>query len=345
MVRDQSDTSVDTLVLDDVKMSALNPDSIKSYRNRFNIEKENHVWNSLPTEEFLLKIGAAKIAEVDGKIHPTLGGLIFFGNYIDISDVLPNFFLDYREKLKTDTRWMDRICSGDGDWSGNVYDFYFKVIDRLTSDVKKPFKINEQLLREDDTPVHKSLREAFANALIHADYHGRRGVVIEKEFRTIKIANPGIFRVNVADAIAGGLSDTRNTRIFNFFSLIKVGERSGMGLCNLYHVWEENGFPQPTIKETIEPDRITITLQIDAMQNDNSGAKSGANAKSGVNIGAKQTKVLEYVKKNATATSSNISIELSMPLRTVQRILTQLQKDGFLRNDGDRKSCRWTVLE
>ncbi len=99
------------------------------------------------------------------------------------------------------------------------------------------------------------------------------------------------------------------------------------------------------IKETIEPDRITITLQIDAMQNDNSGAKSGANAKSGVNIGAKQTKILEYVKQNATATSSNISIELSIPLRTVQRILTQLQKDGFLRNDGDRKSCRWTVLE
>lgn len=345
MVRDQSDTSVDTLVLDDVKMTALNPDSIKSYRNRFNIEKENHVWNSLPTEEFLLKIGAARIAEVDGKIHPTLGGLIFFGNYIDISDVLPNFFLDYREKLKTDTRWTDRICSGDGDWSGNVYDFYFKVIDRLTSDVKKPFKINDQLLREDDTPVHKSLREAFANALIHADYHGRRGVVIEKEFRTIKIANPGIFRVNVADAIAGGLSDTRNTRIFNFFSLIKVGERSGMGLCNLYHVWEENGFPQPTIKETIEPDRITITLQIDATQNDNSGAKSGANEKNGVNIGAKETKVLEYVKQNATATSSNISIELSIPLRTVQRILTKLQKDGFLRNDGDRKSCRWTVLE
>ncbi len=41
----------------------------------------------------------------------------------------------------------------------------------------------------------------------------------------------------------------------------------------------------------------------------------------------------------------NISIELSIPLRTIQRILTQLQKDGFLRNDGDRKSCRWTVLE
>lgn len=35
--------------------------------------------------------------------------------------------------------------------------------------------------RVDDTPVHKALREALANCLINADYHGLRGVVIRKE--------------------------------------------------------------------------------------------------------------------------------------------------------------------
>lgn len=49
-----------------------------------------------------MKIGAAKISEVDGKIHPTLGGLIFFGEFISIMDELPNFFLDYREKMSTE---------------------------------------------------------------------------------------------------------------------------------------------------------------------------------------------------------------------------------------------------
>ncbi|MEQ2782860.1 hypothetical protein AAAU52_07050 [Blautia hansenii] len=33
----------------------------------------------------------------------------------------------------------------------------------------------------DDTPVHKAIREALANCLINADYHGVRGVVIRKE--------------------------------------------------------------------------------------------------------------------------------------------------------------------
>ncbi len=41
---------------------------------------------------------------------------------------------------------------------------------------------------------------------------------------------------NVAndDAISGGISDARNSAFFNMFSLINVGERSGMGLCDIY---------------------------------------------------------------------------------------------------------------
>ena len=164
MLRDQADTTSDALVLENVSLDVLNGDSIKSYRNRFELIRQGHTWNSLPNDEFLMKIGAAKISEIDGKVHPTLGGLIFFGNFINIMDELPDFFLDYREKLSTETRWSDRVCSGDGDWSGNVYDFYFKIIDRLTSDVKKPFAINADLLRDDDT-VGKalSLKRNFVN--------------------------------------------------------------------------------------------------------------------------------------------------------------------------------------
>ena len=77
-------------------------------------------------------------------------------------------------------------------------------------------------MRIDDTSIHKSLRECLANALIHADFHGRRGIVVDKEFRKIVIANPGTFRIGIDEAIAGGISDARNGRIFNMFALINV---------------------------------------------------------------------------------------------------------------------------
>ncbi len=263
MIRDQSDTSADSLVLDKVGTDALNNDSVKSYRSRFRNIREEHVWNKLPTDQFLLKIGAARISDVDGKIHPTLGGLIFFGNYIDITYELPNFFLDYRERLSNEKRWTDRVCSQDGDWSGNVFDFYYKIIDRLTSDVQRPFALDDKLTRIDDTPIHKALRECLANALIHADYYGRRGIVIDKEFRKITFSNPGIFRIDIDEAIAGGISDARNAIIFNMFSLINVGERSGIGLCDVFSTWKEYGYKEPELVESIAPDRITITLEIE----------------------------------------------------------------------------------
>ena len=59
-------------------------------------------------------------------------------------------------------------------------------------------------------PLHKALREALANALIHADSYDRRGLVIQKWSDKIRIANPGAFRINVQEALVGGVSDPRN---------------------------------------------------------------------------------------------------------------------------------------
>ncbi len=361
MLRDQSDTSADSSVLDDVGLEALNSDSIKSYRTRFEVIRSNHAWNGLPTDEFLIKIGAARHSEVDGKIHPTLGGLIFFGDFISITNELPGYFLDYREKLSTDTRWTDRVCSGDGDWSGNVYDFYFKIIDRLTSDVKKPFAINDQLLRDDDTPVHRSLREALANSLIHADYYGRQGIVIEKSFRTTKFSNPGNFRISVDDAIAGGISDCRNGRIFNMFSLIKVGERSGTGLCDIYDVWKKYGYERPVITETVEPDRTSLTLNIESARRTSSVTyenevinskneaineviKETINYNTGhgsENLTEKERLILKTISDNPSITKTGISQTTGFSVSTIDRNLKSLKEKGLIKRTGSNKTGRW----
>lgn len=365
MIRDSLDTSADSAVLDNVGMDALNSDSIKSYRNRFEMIRSGHTWNALPNDEFLIKIGAARVAEYDGKIHPTLGGLIFFGDFINIMNELPDFFLDYREKLAIDTRWSDRVCSGDGDWSGNVYDFYFRIVDRLTADVKKPFVINKNLLRDDDTDIHKSLREALANALIHADYYGRQGVVIEKEFRKMKFSNPGIFRISLDDAIAGGTSDARNSRIFNMFALIKVGERSGMGLCDIYNYWKEYGYEKPVIKETINPDRITLTLNIEYEANggnveaNSSGTGKASNQTTNQTIQttnqttqtANQTnndnteeQILLLIKNNPRLTQVQIAYELNVPASTVKYYIRKLSKAQVIKREGTVHNGKWIIL-
>lgn len=71
------------------------------------------------------------------------------------------------------------------------------------------------------------MREALANALIHADYYDRRGLVIQKWPDKIRIANPGAFRINVQEALVGGVSDPRNESLIKMFNLINVGKRAG----------------------------------------------------------------------------------------------------------------------
>lgn len=286
-----------------------------------------------------MKIGAAKKSQFDGRIHLTLAGLVFFGDFNTITDELPNYFLDYRERLSGETRWSDRVCSGDGDWSGNIFDFYYKVIDRLTADVKRPFKLDKDLSRIDDTPIHASLRECLANALIHADYYGRRSIVIDKEFRKVTISNPGTFRISIDEAIAGGISDARNGKIFNMFALINVGERSGSGLCDVYNVWEENRFKRPEIVESISPDRVTLTLQIEIDGNfdGNDGNPDG-------NLTPNEQIVLTEIVKDASLSAAKIGIKIGISKPSVERIIRSLKQKGYIRREGSTRG-RWIILK
>ncbi len=368
MLRDQSDTSQDALLLEDLSISDLNQESICRYRILFHNLKPTHVWGRLSDDEFLIKIGAARKSRVDGKIHPTLGGLIFFGDFITITNELPYYFLDFREHLSKTARWSDRVCSGDGYWSGNIFDFYFKVVDRLTSDVKRPFELNSQLQRIDDTPIHKSVRECLANALIHADYYGRRGIVIDKEFQRITISNPGTFRIGIDEAIAGGISDARNTHIFNMFSLINVGERSGTGLCDVYHVFKENDFQSPTLFESVNPDRVTLILNLEFRHNPevvdgnsgvNDGNPDGNDGNNGGNNGGNpsdnddnrkdiglthfETYVYNLIGQDPKLSTSKLSLQTGKSQSTVERAIRTLKEKGKIRREGSTHG-RWIIL-
>ena len=56
------------------------------------------------------------------------------------------------EQFDPKTRWTNRIVSSSGDWSGNVYDFYFRVYNKIAQDIKVHFKL-EGGDRIDDIPL------------------------------------------------------------------------------------------------------------------------------------------------------------------------------------------------
>jgi predicted HTH transcriptional regulator len=114
--------------------------------------------------------------------------------------------------------------------------------------------------RVDDTPVHKILREAITNACAHADFYGRRGLVISKTPDGYSFANPGSMRVAKKEAIEGGVSDPRNGVVLKIFSLINYGERAGSGLNSIFHVWKHVYHTPAEIREEVGVDRVVVSL-------------------------------------------------------------------------------------
>lgn len=181
MFADQRDVSGDVEVLDEFGLDVLNQDTIKGYRIVFEQLHSGHPWNALENDEFLMKLRAAAKNKM-GTLSPTIAGLLFFGEAYHITEVFPNYFLDYREECDDKAvRWLFRTHSNEGDWSGNIYDFFCKVRTRIDDEVAVPFANRRDGYRVDRVDVHDALEEALANALAHANYYGRRGILVVKK--------------------------------------------------------------------------------------------------------------------------------------------------------------------
>lgn len=262
MLRDQPEETMDMKVLMELELDALDANTIAKFRNRHMVFRPGHVWEELEDATYLERIGAASYAKQDGKLHPTAAGLLMFGQEYIITREFPEYFLDYREQLDPALRWSDRLYSTTGDWSGNLYDFFFLVYNKLIRDLKVPFKL-EGVSRIDDTPVHKAIREALANCLINTDYYGRCGIVIHKDLTTITFENPGFIRIGKEQMKKGGISDPRNKILMKMFNMISIGERAGSGVPNIFDVWKKEGWISPELQEQYNPDRTSLTLSFE----------------------------------------------------------------------------------
>lgn len=324
MVRDAAAKSQDMLILQEMSTDAFNKESVRSYRQRMRLSRPGHVWETLEDEEFLLRIGAVAIAN-DGQKHPTSAGLLMFGNEYEIVREFNNYFLDYQEHYDENTRWTDRVISSAGDWSGNVYDFYFKVYNKLIQDIKVPFKMDGGS-RVDDTPLHQALREALANCLINADYYGRQGIVVNKYKDKITFANPGRFRIEIDAAKSGGISDPRKSTMLKMFTLIDIGKRAGSGIPNIFAVCKNQGWSEPIFIENTEPDRVILEIYLQKI----------GDKKSAINEEAKQ-KIMEYFEKHGEAKASDIELAIGLKSSRTRDYLKVLVEEGKLIAVGERK--------
>ena len=322
MFRDASAVTQDAKALINMDSSVFCMDSVKGYRNFFRTSHSNHLWNNEDDEMFLRKIGAITIGD-DGLYHPTAAGLLMFGYEYEITREFPNYFLDYQENRSLGaTRWTDRLTSTSGDWSGNVFDFVIEALRRMQQGLKVPFVLKGNQ-RVDDTPIHKLLREAITNAVVHADFYGRQGLVIQKSEYGYKLSNPGSVRISISEAINGGISDPRNGIMLKMFSLIDFGERAGSGLNGICKVWEKVYHTPVLLEETHNNgvDRTILTLST-------GGNEQDINAMLALYGASNDEIVLDTTQKTMEDTTNTAQKDNSTTQKTIENTNSTTQKDN-----------------
>ncbi len=228
MLRERSDESSDSKVLNDVYMDSLDQNSVKEYRKLLTNRNPAHPWNKKDDTDFLRLIGAAS-KTIDGSMHPTAAGLLMFGYDAIILSEFPNYHLDYLEFADGSKNWTYRISTGTGEFTGNLFEFFTSVSSRL-SFLNKKSKDLEGMVRNDDNQAIRAQRELLANAVMHADYLGLGGIRAEWSPSRFTIRNPGDLRIPLKKMFEGGMSDPRNPHIAVMMTMIGMAERAGSGV-------------------------------------------------------------------------------------------------------------------
>ena len=185
----------------------------------------------------------------------------------------------------------------------------------------------------------------MANCLVNADYYGRQGVVIIKKRDNISFSNPGGFRIEIAAAKSGGISHPRNGTMLKMFNLINIGERAGSGIPNIYAVWNKQGWKEPVITETFEPDRINLSLTMinERRKNgDKISATKNGDKKSAITEKTKM-KIIGYLTDNASATCSEIAEILGLQASRSREYLSEMIKEGVLESEGANRNRRYRL--
>lgn len=350
MIRDQNPDGNDGMILEYYTMADIDKETLRKYRQIFEIRNDGHVWNSLDDKSFLEKLGGFRKNRRDGKEGLTLAGLLMFGDGLAVRDEFDNIFMDYRNESEVtmDIRWNDRITY-DGTWENNLFNFFTKVTPKLTEDLKKPFKL-EGIQRIDETSVHKAIREAFVNLIIHADYLMDAGVLkIIKKTNSFEFTNPGTLKLPLEDIYRGGNSKSRNPHMQTILRMVGFGDNAGSGFPSILATWKEEGWVEPELIEDTNLNQVTLVLKMVTAENTKpieSAEKSADSAEKSADpilkdLSERQKQILDCMENEMPYSTREIAEKIGLKGPRTRQLLNELVAMGILSCTAATKNRRY----
>ena len=248
-------------------------------------------------------------------------------DYIDESNLLPG------------SRWSDRLTY-DGMWENNLYNFMKRVVPKLVSDLKRPFKL-DGITRIDDTPVHRAIRESVVNMMIHSDYMITGVLKVVKRDNGFYFSNPGNLKLPINTIYEGGHSVARNPRIQTMFRMIGLGDNIGSGFPTILNAWGEEKWRTPDLSENPELHQVDLKLwMISLMPVECTEYLQKLFGMAYLHLSSNEQIVLATALLEKSVTNTRLQSMLDLHSTEVGKLLVELvEKDMLI----VRRNGRWTT--
>ncbi len=336
--------SADSRILKNYSMDDFDMESIAQYRQLFKLAKPNHPWSILSDFEFLKKIGGYRKERSTKEEGFTVAGVLMFGKEDAITDneCCPDFFPDYQEKLfdNPEVRWTNRICP-DGTWEANLFQFYLRVLPRLSAVLPKPFILKDNI-RRDETPVHVAVREALVNLCIHTDYSENATMVVRLLPNEIIFTNPGTLLVSKMQYYGESTSVCRNKTLQKMFMLIGSAEKAGSGVDKILAGWRFANWRAPILRILTQPDLVELTMKMEALMDDVAKEKlKRIYGEKVFSVGHERMLALNAACVDGFVTNESLRVILNIHKAEIADLLKDMCKNGLLVQEGYGRGTKY----
>ncbi|MFS0129649.1 ATP-binding protein [Corynebacterium striatum] len=313
----------------DADIDDLDPDIVAEILAR---ERSIHerIFGRLSDEEAMLALHLITRND-NGKLVPTLGGLMAAGTYPQ--QFFPRLNVTFAAYPGTDK------SAGIGKQRFLDNESLVGPIPVLVADAVRAVRRNmrvggviEGVFRKDlpDYPP-EAVREAVANALMHRDYSPQaRGTQVQVNLYVdrLEILNPGgLYGTVTVDRLGtAGMSSARNQHLSALLEVTPAGdgdgyvaENRGSGYIEILDQLERQLLPPPVPRDSLTEFELTF-----ARRNPTTPERTAALG------GGTRGRVLDYLREHRTASSRELAAAAGLSLNGVRRTINELVEEGVI---------------
>lgn len=325
----------------------LNQEKIGQYIEEIKKKKPNL---SKFSDEKILKLNGI-IENSTGEIHPTLVGMMVFGEYPQ--GYLPQLFIAcvvVPGRKLGDVGELGQRFDDNERVEGTIEEMLDKSLAFVRRNIGTMVIIDDDGKRT-DIPHYpmKALREAIANALIHRDYSTNTdGAYIYLRIfdDRIEILNPGDLYGNnrLENLGSDNMLEVRNNTIIRLLEdTTDIVENRHTGIATMRDEMKKMNLPEPEF-ETLRG-TFKVTFRKEKQETTAQNITENCTDNFTENCTDNEIELLELLKINPNITQVELSNKLNVSRRTISTLLANLKEKKKIERVGSDRKGYWKILK